>query len=225
MNLLEESKQGNPVYRLNFPGGKRISFRLLTWKRFNDYWGLMQRGTISNTILEDAIFKECVLDNDDIEQMHSMLAGIIATVAMVIMRMSGPSDLEAFMPDLEVKRIETSDLRSQITMTICRAFPAYTPETIELLPWPKVLLRLAQAESILLESNPPQLQGPMQMLSPEEVKKQHRTVSGQANANELVLEGKKAAAAIRGEEPGQLTPTQLAQIEKINELKKRRQRK
>ena len=222
MNLLEESKQGNPVYRLNFPGGKRISFRLLSWKRFNDYWSLMQRGTISNCVLEDAIFRECVLDHDDIEQMYTMLAGVVATVAMVIMKMSGPSDESTFMPDLEVQRIEVSNLRSQITMTICRAFPAYTPETVELLPWPKVLLRLAQAETILLESNPPQLQGPMEMLSPEEVKKQNKTQSGRVNANDLIRDGQRATQATEGNEPGQLTPKQLAQLEQIRELKNRR---
>ena len=222
MNLIEEAKQGNRVFRVEFPDGKRIIFRLLNWKQFRVYYELLQKGTIPAAVLEDAIYRECALKHADIEDMSETRAGVVSTVSMIIMMMSGPATQDLFNPTLELCRNQVDTLDSQILMIICRAFPAYKPEDVEAMPWSDVLMRLAQAERILMSKNPPELAEPIAIISPDEAKKQKRKRTGKVDAADLVQEGRDMQKEVNARGPGpplQLTPEQMKQLE---QLRKRR---
>lgn len=216
MNLIEEAKQGNRVLRLEFPDGIRIPFRLLTWEQYTVYWELLLKGHVVPAVLEQQIFQECVLEYDYIENIDDLRAGVVASVVTAIMQLSGPANVEMFNPTLEMCRQQVDTLNSQIIMVICRAFPAYKPEDIEQMPWGKVLVRLAQAERILMSKNPPELLEPIKILSPEETKNQKKP--GQVRPEDLVQEGRDLAKE-ETKRPGglsmDLTPEQIIQLEQL----------
>ncbi len=202
MDLLQEAQKGNRCFSIRFPNGKRIPFRLLSWKDFNKYWELSQKGTIPADIVEDAVFRQCCLDPVCIDRADEMLAGVISTTVAIIMQMSGPANLDGFNGDMDTARNLVDTLNSQIVMVICRAFPAYKPEEIGEMSWSNVLIRLAQAERILMKKNPPELTEPIRMLSPEEQQDAVQKDPGQIDVDKLIKDGRRDAAEM-GKRPGQ----------------------
>jgi len=194
MNLLEEAGKGHRTFSITFPSGERIPFRLLSWSDFTKYWQLSQKATVPNDIVEDAIFRKCCIDQICIDNIHEMRAGIITTVVGLIMQMSGPIDLSRFNTDMDIARSMVDTLDSQILMIICRAFPAYKPEEIGNMPWNDVLVRLAQAERILMRKVPPELTEPIRILNPEEQKESKQLGPGELDVNQLIKDGRKDAA-------------------------------
>lgn len=186
MDLIAEAKAGHKVYRYTFPDGTRVPFRLLSWGDFNLYYRLYQKGTIAEDILENQIFKECVVDSGILEQMHDMKAGLVSTIAGIIMVLSGPADLDKFDGQLEIARQTVDTINSQIVMIICRAFPAYTPEDIEQMSWETTMQRLAQAERILMSKQPPELAEPLKLTPLKDGQK-----AGKVNPADLVAEDGK----------------------------------
>lgn len=230
MNLIEEAKRRNRTLRLTFPDGKRIPFRLLTWERYSAYWELLLKGHVVPAIIEQEIFNECVLDYDYIANSGNLRAGIVGTIAAVILQMSGPNNPSLFNAAIDSCRQHIDTIDSQIVMVICRAFPAYKPEDIEQMTWNKVLFRLAQAERILMSKNPPELAEPIRVLSPEEIKESQRKKSGKIRVEDLVREGRDLAkeenrrppiGRLDKDDSGQLTPKQKAQLEALAKVKKR----
>ena len=201
MDLLAEAEQGNRTFRITFPSGKYILFRLLSWKDFNKYWDLSQKGTLPADIVEDAVFRQCCLDPVCIDGMHEMRAGMVSTVVGLIMQMSGPANPGTFNNDMDTARAMVDTLNSQIVMIICRAFPAYKPEEIADMSWSNVLIRLAQAERILMKKNPPELVEPIRLLDEEEQEEAVQKESGQIDVNQLIKDGSQDAAQM-GARPG-----------------------
>jgi hypothetical protein len=129
-----------------------------------------------------------------------MRAGVVSTVVGLIMQMSGPASLETFNSDMDVARTMVDTLNSQVVMVICRAFP-YKPEEVMDMPWADVMIRLAQAERILMMKNPPELAEPIRMLSKEEQEQAQPAKNGQIDVNQLIKDGRKDAAEM-GQHPG-----------------------
>jgi len=206
MNLLEAAKQGSRVFKITFPTGEIIPFSLLSWEEFNQYWTLSQKGTVPSDIVEDAIFRKCCIDETILEQAYGMRAGVISTVVGLIMRMSGPADPSTFNADMEIARSHVDTLNSQIIMIICRAFPAYKPEEVTQLSWRDVLLRLAQAERILMKMTPPELTEPIRLLAEAEQKKE-APGPGKIDVNQLIKEGRQDAGqmGLQGRDPNEIT--------------------
>jgi hypothetical protein len=202
MDLLHEAREGNRVFKITFPSGEVIPFRLLSWDDFNKYEGLSQKGTIPADIVEDSIFRQCCLDPVRIDESYEMRAGIVSTVVGLIMHMSGPGDIDGFNNDMNIAREMVDTLNSQVIMVICRAFPAYKPEEIGEMSWSDVLVRLAQAERILMKKNPPELMEPISILSKEEQELASHKQSGQIDVGQLIKDGRKDAAEM-GRHPGQ----------------------
>lgn len=226
MNLLQHAREGRRIFRITFPDGEQIPFKLLDWKEFNTYWTLYTKGTIVSDVLEDELFRECVVDSDCIDRMHEMPAGVVPTVVGVIMQLSGPTQLEHFNNSLDLQRQQVDTINSQVIMSICQAFPAYKPEDIEKMPWHTVLERLAQAERILM--NMGFLKEPLKLLTPEEAAKTQGHTKGRVNVEDLVADGKKLASSELGGGPTHprtgeaLTQRQMQQLETIKNMRKRR---
>lgn len=208
MDLLVEAEQGNRTFRITFPTGERVPFRLLRWGDFNAYQELFVKQIIPKDVLEDTIFRKCCLDPVCIDSMHEMYAGVVTTVVDMIMHLSGPNDVDTFNQDIEIARKMINTINSQVVMVICRAFPAYKPEDILGMPWADILLRLAQAECILMSRNPPELTEPIRMLTKQEQDAAQQKQQGQVNVNELIKDGRKDAA-----EMGKLDPKGLSEID------------
>jgi hypothetical protein len=194
MDLLAEARQGNRTFQITFPTGEVIPFRLLSWKDFETFWELSQKGTIPADILEDVIFRECCLDPVWHEKIYDARAGIVSTVVGLINQMSSPASPESFNNDIETARQLVDSMNSQVIMIICQAFPAYKPEEIMEMAWSDVLIRLAQAERILMKRVPPELTEPLRLLSPEEQKEAEKKASGQVDVNQLIQDGRRDAA-------------------------------
>jgi hypothetical protein len=227
MDLLQEAKAGKKTFSIVFPSGERVIFRLLNWHDFKIYSELSLKQTIDSTVLETAIFKECVVNEDCISGMYDLRAGIIPTVVSVIMNMSGPSaDSEVFNSTMDAYRAQVDTLESQIIMTICRAFP-YTPEDLKTMNWPLLMARLAQAERILMHRQ--EMAEPIRMLNQEEAEKQAKKQSGQVDVQELVKQGDMlrnnpdfGAGQHDKEEQPELTRKQQQQLQLIQRMKQQR---
>lgn len=227
MDLLSEALQGRKVFRIHLPDGQRISFRLLSWGEFNAYYEAANKGIIAVDIIEDAIFRKCVIEKRFIDTMYEMRAGIVSTVATLILSFSGPTNAETFNRDMDIHRAQAGNLNSQIRTLICQAFPAYKPEDLETMTWPVILERLAQAEQIL------RLEEPIRLLTAEEQEKANK--KGSFDIEKMIKEGIKEQAVApqnmpRGSQVAQrrpqrkepMTPQQEEQLRKIAELKRRR---
>ena len=99
--------------------------------------------------IEDNIWEECVIEHSFPNSIDSMNAGLVSTIVRLILRLSIPSSKEEATAKLEEFRNSQMDIRDEIVIKICQAFPAYKPEEVEALDWQLQLKRLAQAEKIL----------------------------------------------------------------------------
>ncbi len=128
---------------------------VVTWKplsigKYLYYDNLLKQSFINSAILEEEIFKLGVTDQSLILNIDNLPAGIITTVAQNIINNSGPLDLEEFNLSLQQSRLIGSNVIHKLVPLIIRAFPAYKPEDIYEMPYETFLLRLAQAEELLL---------------------------------------------------------------------------
>ena len=121
-------------------------------------------GAAPRYILEEEIFKKCVLDPRFIKD-DTLPAGIVSTVVQNIMMFSGPGSIDQFNQQLDSSRAVASMAMHEMIPLICRAFPAYTPEQVYALKYEDFLLRLAQAESLLIKIGV--LTQPLELLSKE----------------------------------------------------------
>jgi hypothetical protein len=148
-------KYGEGVYLTIFPNG--LSF---PWKRLSlkDYLFYTQETTTSQSppsVLEDEIFRKCVLDPASIRQLDYMPAGIVSTVVANVIQYSGPIGIDSFNQDLEVARheilVSKSAVIHDLVSTITLAFP-YKPEEVYAMDYETFCLRCVQAEKKLLFS-------------------------------------------------------------------------
>jgi len=213
MDLFKERKEGAQVFRITFPDDTRVPFKLLTWGDYTIFFELFQKQTIPTYILENIIFERCVVEKSVVMIKNKLRAGIITTIVNMIMLLSGPVDSNSFNQALDQTRSQIDSLQSQVEMIICRAFPGYTPNDLQKMRWPELVKRLAQAERILMSRNPPELQEPIKLLSPEEAEKQTKKDPIKVNANDLVKEGRKMMEQTGvGRDQFDLTPKQKAQL-------------
>ena len=195
MDLLSLAKEGKKTFQITFPNGQVVPFRLLSWGEFSTYQDLSLKNTIPAFLIEDTIFNQCVLDQYLIDTLVDLNAGVVSTVVSIIMQLSGLMEISTFNESIQLARGIVDSVNSQIEIVICRAFPAYKPEDLRRMYWGDLLIRLAQAERILMSKNPPELSEPIKLLSAEEQKKQPKMKDGyeQVDVNELVREGGQLA--------------------------------
>ena len=100
-------------------------------------------------IVEDNIWKKCVIEHTLPGTVDTMNAGLVSTIVRLILNFSNPIGQNEIESELDEVRARTKDFREEIIIKICQAFPAYTPEQVEDMEWKTQLKRLAQAEKIL----------------------------------------------------------------------------
>lgn len=153
MDLLSAKKEYGSVYAIAFPNGDKVSFRLLPYKRYIQYKETALLQTVPTDIIETSVYRECVIDHYYLENALELRAGVVSTVANTILKLSGPSDMEHFNETLEGYRgvIENGDngLKLLAYSYITTAFPSYTYEQLDDIDWQTLMIRLAEAESLL----------------------------------------------------------------------------
>lgn len=100
-------------------------------------------------VVEDNIWEQCVIEHTLHGTVHTLNAGIISTIVRLILHFSNPLSAHDINDSLENLRSQTLDIREDIVLKICQAFPAYKPEEVENMEWQVQLKRLVQAEKIL----------------------------------------------------------------------------
>lgn len=100
-------------------------------------------------VVEDNIWEECVIEHTLDGDLNTLNAGLVSTIVRLILGLSNPSSQKEIEEDLTEIREKSKNVREEIIVKICQAFPAYTPEEVEDMEWKTQLKRLVQAEKIL----------------------------------------------------------------------------
>ena len=127
----------------------RVLFRLLDYKTYKTSQHVLSGYPEFKFDIEDSIWDECVLEHTLPNGKDDLDAGLVTTVAQLILYLSCPQSIEGINEQLEDARNLLTDAREQAILTICEAFPSYLPETLEEMSWSMISRRLAQAEFIL----------------------------------------------------------------------------
>ena len=138
------------AYIIALPDGRNVPWKPLSLKEFIEIDSIRQAGVYSNGQIEDEIFKKCVLDCVLVDNLDKLKAGTVSTVAGVILSYSSPQTIDELNNFLNIKRAQISEnVFHQMVITICQAFPAYTPDDIYAMDYETVMQRVALAEQKL----------------------------------------------------------------------------
>ncbi len=174
------------VYLITFPDGTDIPFKPLSYGDFCYYNDILTAGLVPPYILEDELFKKCVLDKAIVDVLLNQKAGTISTTVAAIMQVSGPVDIEEFNNVLESNRELVTKPINYLPTLICRAFPAYKIEDIDKMSFETMLLRLAQAEQVLLAAQV--LKEPISLFNKEKQEKSRPRTADLKSAFDRSLE-------------------------------------
>jgi hypothetical protein len=133
-----------------FNSGKgSVLFRTLSYSKLEDSKRISKTYPALAPVVEDSIWEECVIEHTLPGTVDSLPAGIISTIVRLIIGFSGPSNQEEIDLDVSEIREEAHNIREDVIIKICQAFPSYTPEDVEAMEWKTQLRRLVQAEKVL----------------------------------------------------------------------------
>lgn len=136
------------LYLFNTGKGS-ILFKTLSYDKFQTAKRISKAYPALAPIVEENIWEECVVEHTLEGTVDTLNAGIISTIVKLILHFSNPISLEKIESELNAIRNERFDIREEMIIKICKAFPAYKPEDIEAMEWNEQLKRLVQAEKIL----------------------------------------------------------------------------
>lgn len=128
----------------------KIAWKPLSIEDFFYYQNLINTSDIIPAVIEDEIFKKCVLSKDYRKEIDTLPFGVINTVVQNIMEHSGPLSIDHFNNHLDNQRVIAQEPLHYLVTLVVRAFPAYKPEDIYAMDFDIFMLRVAQAESLLL---------------------------------------------------------------------------
>ncbi|MHA2063331.1 MAG: hypothetical protein ACXABY_03000 [Candidatus Thorarchaeota archaeon] len=148
--LLRE--QHGSVYATVLPDGQTIPWKPLPIGEYLQYEQLLEGQVYPRAILEDEIFKKCVLNQVLVSDIDKLRAGVVAAVVAGIMAHSGPPTPGHLQQMMDLSREAASSVLHELTALTCQAFPAYKPEDLYSLDYETFMLRAAQAERKLLNT-------------------------------------------------------------------------
>lgn len=148
--LLRE--QHGSLFASIFSEDRKIPWRPLTIEEFLDVQVRFMHGAYPHAVIEDEIFRKCVLNQVYIDNMEKLPAGTVSAVAQAILAHSGPSHLQDIQQRLDFCRREVSSIVHDMASLITQGFPAYTLEQVYSMDYETFMLRVAQAERKLLQA-------------------------------------------------------------------------
>ncbi len=132
-----------------------VCFKLPTWGEYKNYIWFLRSGLIDKVSLYEYIFKTNVLDEELVDKMYSMPAGLVDSIVELILRLAGnplmtQEDIDKINNDINLTRNAVqSNIYEQFITIICRAFPSYKPDDLDNLDWQELLRLLLLAEAKL----------------------------------------------------------------------------
>lgn len=139
------------AYATVLPDGRVIPWKPLTIGRFIDYTLEVRKQAILEPVLENEIFRDCVLDPFFVNSMDDLPAGIVESVVVAIFLTSGPVSVHDINTKMEMKRMELTGILHTLVDMITLAFPHYAPEQVYNMDYETLMMRAAQAETRLIE--------------------------------------------------------------------------
>lgn len=100
-------------------------------------------------VVEDNIWEECVIEHTLPGTVDTLNAGMISTIVRLILGFSNPTSIADIEYEINDIRDSSKNIREDMIVKICQAFPAYKPEDVEAMEWKTQLKRLVQAEKVL----------------------------------------------------------------------------
>lgn len=152
IELLQFRERYGDVYVLILPSGQKIPCQPLSVGDYLKYDSLFREGRIPSSYLENEIFQKCVLDKSFTGQINHLRAGIVTTVASLVMQISAPTDLAGIDQALAISRHKANATLHDLVAYVCQAFPAYKPEDLYDMPFDTFMLRVGMAERKLLNT-------------------------------------------------------------------------
>ena len=172
-DLYRARQQYGAIYTTSLPNGQTIPWHPLSVGDYIKYTRDYSRGIIPSSILEDEIFRKCVVDSSVIRQMPYLNAGVVSSVVQNIWQVSGPVGVKEFNEDIEKARARLIDdgmrVIHELVQLITMAFP-YKPEEIYEMDYDTFMFRLIQSEKKLLEMG--MITEPLSITEPGEEEKQ-----------------------------------------------------
>jgi len=147
-NILDLLREHKSLYMYDSPEG-RILFSLLPMDEYNLIRKVSSEFPSLVGDLEEGIWEQCVIEQSFGADFGDINAGVITTIAQLVMRLSCPQDIMSVEADLTTERMKLEDITKQLMLKVCEAFPSYTPDTVGDLEWGELIERVAQAEKIL----------------------------------------------------------------------------
>ena len=100
-------------------------------------------------VIEDDIWRECIIEHTLDGTVDTLNAGLVSTIVRLIIGFSNPTSQRELEQDLTEIRGQSKNIKEDVIIKICQAFPSYTPEQVESMDWKTQLRRLVQAEKVL----------------------------------------------------------------------------
>jgi hypothetical protein len=176
LELLEALRHNTDLYQLDFAQGPVI-FRLLPYDTYLGYKNAVISHPRLLAVIEEEIWQTCVVvdpfkppGEPSSNYLNDLAAGIISTVAQVVLFLSEPKSFEDLADQFNLARQQVNGLfHYQAQAFIARAFPGADTKELLHLTIPELLIKLAQAE-LLLGS-------PFEMQSPEKQSRKKQTIN------------------------------------------------
>jgi hypothetical protein len=146
-DFLAAALDNRDLYEITLSDAGPIVFKLLPVSAYQGVSRLIQEHPRTQPEVEEAVWKLCVVLDPYGDDLVFSPAGIITTVAQLILFLSFPKELEDITQGLaQARDIVQNSILLQIQAEICRVFPAYTPEALDQLEFPRLLQLMSQAE-------------------------------------------------------------------------------
>ena len=146
--ILDLIKKHKNLYVFSSPEGRAL-FSLLPIK---DYY-LIKRVAVEfpglRLKIEEDIWRDCVIEQTFGGNPDNLPAGIVTTIAQVIMQKSCPTNIDKVGEDLDKARGKMGEMVRQLVLKVCEAFPNYSPEDVFNFDWETLIERVAESEKIL----------------------------------------------------------------------------
>lgn len=144
--ILSWKKLYGSVYYIKISDSEYV-FRPLTKGEYVALLSIQENMGLDNS---DMIMECCLLyPIYDVKFFDNKLAGEIDRLIECIVTVSGFSNSDQTLVDIESSRNSVETLDNQITMVICRAFPGITPKDINNLSYEEIIRYLSISEMLL----------------------------------------------------------------------------
>ena len=140
-----------PVFITTLKNGDVIPWKQLSIGDYLEYSALLSNYVYAKATIEDEIFSKCVLDEYVVDILPALKAGTVSTVVKDIIENSGPVNIQDLNQTLDIFRSVASQAIHQTVVLVAQAFPGYKLEDIYEMNYSDFMLRLAQAESKMLQ--------------------------------------------------------------------------